>query len=302
MAADRIVPCIWFEDQAEAAASFYVAAFEQGHVDAVARYPRTGGNPSNQPPGSDLTVDLTLADQRFTLLNGGPIFKPNPSVSFHVHLPDAAAVDVLHAALGAGGMDLMPLDTYPWSPRFVWLQDRFGVSWQLMARDDAARPTIVPALMFAGPHHGRARAAIAAYVAALPGSSVVHVEDFGEGEGGEVGTGKQAVLELMGQPVVAMDGGPGHAFGFDEGVSLQVMCTDQAEVDRVATALAADGGEEGPCGWVRDRFGLWWQVGTARVGAWMASEDEAARDRVFHALLPMHRLDLAALERAFEGG
>ena len=302
MAANRIVPCIWLDDQAEAAASFYLAAFPEGRVDAVARYPRSGRNPANRPPGSVLTVDFTIAGQRFTVMNGGPSFRPNPSVSFHVHLPDAAAVDALYAALGEGGMDLMPLDAYPWSPRFVWLQDRFGVSWQLMARDDAVRPTIVPALMFAGPHHGRAREAVAAYAAALPDSRVRHVEDFGEGEGGEVGTVKQAVLELMGQPVVAMDGGPGHAFGFDEGLSLQVMCADQAEIDRVATALAADGGEEGPCGWVRDRFGVWWQVGAEQVAAWMASDDEAARDRAFYALLPMRRLDLAALERAYRGG
>ncbi len=302
MAADRIVPCIWLDDQAEAAASFYVAAFGEGRVEAVAHFPRSGENPANKPPGSVLTVDFTVAGQRFTLLNGGPNSRPNPSVSFHVHLPDAASVDALYAALGAGGVDLMPLDAYPWSPRFVWLQDRFGVSWQLMARADATRPTVVPALMFAGLHHGRAREAIAAYAAALPGSRVLHVEDFGEGEGGEVGTVKQAVLELLGQPVVAMDGGAGHAFGFDEGVSLQVTCADQAEVDRVATALAADGGEEGPCGWVRDRFGLWWQVVPEAVAGWMASDDEAARDRVFHALVPMRRLDVAALERAYRGG
>ncbi len=302
MAADRIVPCIWLDDHAEAAASFYTAAFPEGHVDAVARYPRSGQNPSNKPPGSVLTVDVTVAGQRFTLLNAGPRFEPNPSVSFHVHLPDASAVDALHAELGEGGMDLMPLGTYPWSPRFVWMQDRFGVSWQLMVRDDVARPTVVPALMFAGPHHGRAREAIAAYVSIFPGSHLHHVEEFAEGEGGEVGTVKQAVLELRGQPFVAMDGGAGHAFGFDEGVSLQVMCADQAEVDRVAIALAADGGEEGRCGWVRDRFGLWWQVVPEAVGAWLDSDDEAARDRVFFALTPMRRLDVAALERAYEGG
>lgn len=302
MAADRIVPCIWLDDQAEAAAAFYVAAFPEGRVEAVARYPRSGENPSGRPPGSVLTVDFSVAGQRLTLLNGGPSFEPNPSVSFHVHLPDAAAVDALHAALGAGGRDLMPLDAYPWSPRFVWLQDRFGVSWQLMARAAAKRPTVVPAIMFGGPQHGRAREAIAAYVAALPSSRVAHVEDFGEGEGGEVGTVKQAALDLLGQPFVAMDGGPAHRFGFDMGLSLQVMCADQAEVDAVATALAADGGNEDQCGWVRDRFGLWWQVVPQQVGAWMASDDEAARDRVFRALLPMHRLDVAALERAFRGG
>jgi predicted 3-demethylubiquinone-9 3-methyltransferase (glyoxalase superfamily) len=299
MAADRLVPCIWLDDQAEAAASFYAAAFPDGRVGAVARYPRSGANPGNRPPGSVLTAEVAVAGQRLTLLNGGPRFRPNPSVSFHVHLPDATPVDALHAVLSDGGLELMPLGTYPWSARFAWVQDRFGVSWQLMAQADAPGPAIVPALMFAGPHHGRARAAIAAYAAALPGSRVRHVEDFAEGEGGEVGTVKQAALELLGQPVVAMDGGPGHAFGFDEGLSLQVRCADQAEVDRIATALAADGGEEGPCGWVRDRFGLWWQVVPEAVAEWLASEDEAARDRVYHALMPMRRIDVAALERAY---
>ena len=302
MAEQRIVPCLWFDDQAEAAASFYAAALPAGHVGAVARYPGSGANPANRPPGSVLTVDVTVAGLRLTALNGGPSFRPNPSVSFHVHLPDADAVDALHGVLSEGGMDLMPLGAYPWSPRYAWVQDRFGVSWQLMARDDAPRPAVVPALMFAGAHHGRARAAIAAYVAAFPGSHLHRVEDFGEGEGGEAGTVKQAALELLGQPFIAMDGGPGHAFGFDEGVSLQVMCADQAEVDRVATALAADGGEEGPCGWVRDRFGLWWQVVPEAVAAWLTSEDEAARERVFYALMPMRRLDVAALERAYTGG
>ena len=301
MTAHRIVPCIWLDDQAEAAADFYVAAFPEGRVEAVARYPSSGENPSKKPPGSVLTVDLTVAGLRMTLLNGGPRFAPNPSVSFHVHLPDAAAVDALHARLSVGGTDLMPLDAYPWSPRFVWLQDRNGVSWQLMARPEAARPAVVPAIMFGGPQHGRAREAIAAYVAALPRSRVVHVEDFGAGEGGEVGTVKQAVFELFGEPFVAMDGGPGHAFGFGMGMSLQVMCADQAEVDAVAGALAAEGGEEDQCGWVRDRFGLWWQVVPERIAAWMASDDAAARDRVFEALMPMRRLDVAALERAHRG-
>lgn len=301
MAVQRMVPCLWFDDQAGAAASFYAATLPGGRVDAVARYPGSGSNPASKPPGSVLTVDFSAGGQSFTALNGGPSYRPNPSVSFHVRLPDGAAVDALYVLLSEGGTDLMPLGDYSFSPRFAWVQDRFGVSWQLIASPDTAPPTIVPALMFAGPHDGRARDAVAAYVAAFPGSRVHHVEDFGEGEGGEVGTVKQAVFELLGQPLVAMDGGAGHAFGFDEGVSLQVLCADQGEVDRFTDALAADGGEEGPCGWVRDRFGVWWQVVPEAVAAWLTSEDEAARDRVFHALMPMRRLDVAGLARAYRG-
>ena len=195
----------------------------------------------------------------------------------------------------------MPLGAYPWSSRYAWLNDRFGVSWQLMVRADATAPHVVPALMFAGPHHARARAAIAAYVAAFPGSRVLHVEDFVDGEGGEVGTVKQALLDVGGRTLVVMDGGAFHAFGFDEGVSLQVRCADQAAVDEIATALSADGGLEGPCGWVRDRFGLWWQVKPETLTGFLASADADARDRVFRALSPMRRLHLGTLERAYRG-
>ena len=301
MGSQRIVPCIWLDDQAEAAASFYAATFPNGRIEALMRYPRGAPNPAGRPPGSVLTVDFSVAGLRLTLLNAGPSHRPNPSVSFHVVLPEEEAVDALHAVLVEGGMEAMPLGAYPWSPRYAWVQDRFGVSWQLMARADVAEATALPALMFAGPHHGRARDAITLYATVFPDTRVGHVTDFGEDEGGEAGTVKQAALDLFGQPLVAMDGGAFHAFGFDEGVSLQVYCTDQAEVDRFASALAAEGGEEGPCGWVRDRFGLWWKVVPEVVQHWLTVDDEAARERVFHALMPMRRLDLATLERAFRG-
>ena len=248
-------------------------------------------------------MDVTVAGQRFTLLNGGPSFEPNPSISFHVHLPDAAAVDALHAGPGQGRRGPDAAGRLPVEPA---LRVAPGPLRGLVATDGArrrrARRRWCRRSCSAGRSTGGRATAIATYVAALPGSRVVHVEDFGDGEGGEAGTVKQAALELLGQPFVAMDGGPDHAFGFGMGASLQVMCADQAEVDAVATALAADGGKEDQCGWVRDRFGLWWQVVPAQVGTWMASDDEAARDRVFQALLPMHRLDLAALERAYRGG
>ena len=300
MAPSELVPCLWLGDQAEAAASLYLEAFADARVESVAHYPEEGANPANLPPGSVLTVDVRLAEQRLTLLNGGPGFRPNPSVSFHVHLGDAADVDALHATLGEGGAELMPLGEYPWSARYAWIEDRFGVSWQIMARPEAREPAIVPCLMYAGEHHGGAREAIDAYVGAIPNSRVLEVETFAEGEGGEAGTVKQGRFELAGHTMVAMDGGTGHAFGFDEGASLQVLCSAQAEVDRVWSALAV-GGEEGPCGWVRDRFGLWWQVVPEAMATWMSSDDAAARDRVFRAMLSMGKLDVDALERAYRG-
>jgi predicted 3-demethylubiquinone-9 3-methyltransferase (glyoxalase superfamily) len=299
MSEAMIVPCLWFDDQAEAAADFYVSAFPDAQRGAVARYPTSLPNPANKEPGSVLTADFTVVGQRFTALNGGPQFAPNPSVSFFVRLAAEDEVDRLHDALIAGGQALMPLDAYPWSPRYAWVQDRFGVSWQLMAAPDLVHASVVPCLMFSGAQHGRAREAIDQYVGVFPRARIDHVATYGPGEGPE-GTVAHGAFTLADQPMVAMDSHLAHGFGFDEGVSLQVMCGDQAEVDHVWSALA-DGGEEGPCGWLKDRFGVSWQVVPRTMDAWMTHPDEAARARAFEAMLGMSKLDVAALERALAG-
>jgi predicted 3-demethylubiquinone-9 3-methyltransferase (glyoxalase superfamily) len=294
-----IVPCLWFDDQAEAAADFYVSAFPEAQRGVVARYPASVPNPSQKPPGSVLTVDFTVAGQRFTALNGGPHLTPNPSISCFVRLPAEDEVDRLHDALVDEGTALMPLDAYPWSPRYAWVQDRFGVSWQLLAASDAERPSVAPCLMFTGAQHGRAREAIDHYVRVFPRSRVDHVAPYGPGEGPE-GTIAHGAFTLAGQPMVAMDSHLEHGFGFDEGVSLQVMCADQAEVDHFWSALA-DGGEEGPCGWLKDRFGVSWQVVPRALDTWTTHPDDAARARAFEAMLGMRKLDVAVLERALAG-
>ena len=299
MTSSPIVPCLWLDDQAEAAAEFYLAAFRGGSVDAVAHYPESIPNPSGRPPGSVVTVDVTAAGQRFTLLNGGPAFTINPSISFFVFLPSAVEVDGLVHALLDGGSALMALDAYPWSERYAWVMDRFGVSWQVMAAPGAERATVAPCLMFTGPQHGRARAAIDAYVAAFPRSGVEFVDAY-DGAEGPAGTVKHGRFSLAGQPMVAMDSAFEHGFTFSEAVSLQVMCADQAEVDRLWATLG-EGGEHGPCGWLKDRFGVSWQVVPEGLLPLLTGSDAAARDRTFAAMLGMGKLDMAELRRAYEG-
>jgi predicted 3-demethylubiquinone-9 3-methyltransferase (glyoxalase superfamily) len=115
MRASPIVPCIWLDDQAEQAADIYVRTFPGGRVVATSRYPESSDNPGGRPRGSVLTVEVELAGQRFTLLNGGPMFVPNPSVSFFVHVDDPGAADRIFSALADGDQALMPLGAYPWS-------------------------------------------------------------------------------------------------------------------------------------------------------------------------------------------
>jgi predicted 3-demethylubiquinone-9 3-methyltransferase (glyoxalase superfamily) len=295
-----IVPCIWLDDQADAAAAFYTATFPDGRITAVSHYPESFDAPGGQPRGSVLTVEFDVAGQRFTALNGGPMFKLNPSISFFVFVDSPGEADRLFAALVDGGSALMPIDAYPWSERYGWAQDRFGVSWQVLAgRRPPGGATIVPCLMFAGPQHGRAEEAMRFYAGVLPGGTVESVTHYEEGEGPRE-TVKHGRFRFRGQELIAMDSHLAHDITFNEALSLQVMCRDQAEVDFCWAALT-EGGREGPCGWLTDRFGVSWQVVPEEVMKWMLSRDVAARDRAFLAMLQMGKLDVAVLRSAFEG-
>lgn len=298
----RIVPCLWFDDQAERAADAYTRIFPEARVVGEGRYPMSFDNPSGKPRGSVMTVELEVAGQGFTALNGGPHFTINPSISFFVHTDSVDETDRIAGALADGGSYLMELGAYPWSPRYAWVKDRFGVSWQVMFSDDGrARPLIVPCLMFAGRVHGRAEEALRHYVDVFPGSGVEALVPYTPDEGPE-GTIKHGRATLGGNPLVAMDSHGEHDFGFNEGVSLQVLCEDQEEIDHFWNGLT-EGGEEGPCGWLKDRFGVSWQVvPTGFVEMMKAGPGGGAGyERAFQAMLEMKKLDLGELQTAHDG-
>ncbi|MFO0591570.1 MAG: VOC family protein [Polyangiaceae bacterium] len=301
MTTPPIVPCIWFDDQAEAAAEFYVRVFSVGRITDVSRYPEGSESNTGRPAGSVLTVAFEIFGQRMTGLNGGPMFVLNPSVSFFAEVPDAAEADRLFAALSDGGKALMPIGAYPWSERYGWVQDRFGVSWQVMVpMEKLSSPRVVPCLMFSGKVFARADEAMKTFTGIFPDSRIGTVERYAEGEGAKAaeGTVKHGRFFLGAQPMVAMDSHVEHGFAFNEALSFQVMCADQADVDRYSAALS-EGGEVGPCGWLKDRFGVSWQIVPEGMPKWLTGGDAASRKRVFEAMMGMKKLDIQALEEAF---
>ena len=155
---------------------------------------------------------------------------------------------------------------------------------------------ITPCLWF----DGQAEAAAAFYVTLLPDSHVDHVVkspiDTPSGPAGMV-----LVVEftLAGQRFTGLNGGP--QFKFNEAVSFQIDCADQAEVDRLWDALCADGGEPGPCGWLKDRFGLSWQIVPRRLQELMKDPDPERARRGMSAMMQMSRIDIAALDAAADG-
>jgi predicted 3-demethylubiquinone-9 3-methyltransferase (glyoxalase superfamily) len=136
------------------------------------------------------------------------------------------------------------------------------------------------------------------YVSVFPRSRVNEVTHYGESDGEQAGKVLTVNFELDGKPFTAINGGP--EFTFDEAISLLIDCADQDEVDYYWDKLAA-GGEESQCGWLKDRYGLSWQVVPVGWEAMLTSPDRAAADRAMQAMYGMKKLDLAALQAAFDG-
>ena len=156
-------------------------------------------------------------------------------------------------------------------------------------------PQIVPNLWF----DTEAEEAAAFYTSSFPNSRILAVTRYGEGGMREAGLVMTVAFELDGQPFVAINGGP--EFTFNEAVSLQIRCDSQEEIDEYWRALSADGGEEGVCGWLKDRYGVSWQVTPAQIEDLIVDSDQEQADRVMAALLQMRKIDLAELERAAAG-
>ncbi|MDF1607175.1 VOC family protein [Hoeflea sp. YIM 152468] len=297
-----ITPFLWFDSQAEEAARFYTGLFANSRITHLSHYGEEGREVHGQPAGKVMVAGFELAGQRFSGLNGGPAFKPTPAISLFVQFDTEEEVNALWAGLSDGGAVLMPLDSYGWSTRYGWLNDRYGVSWQIMLRQEQdGGQTITPALMFSEVKYGRAAEAIAHYTGIFPGSATGPVRYRDAAEGEDAATVLFGHLTLFGQEFIIMDAPGSHGFRFTEGVSLMVSCETQAEIDRYWDQLTADGGQASKCGWLKDKFGVSWQITPTIMERLMASNDQATADRLMKAMLTMGKFDITALVAAARG-
>jgi predicted 3-demethylubiquinone-9 3-methyltransferase (glyoxalase superfamily) len=300
----KITPHLWFDKQAREAAQFYVASFPDSKIISVTTLTGT-------PSGDCEVVSFELAGQPFMAISAGPLFKFNPSVSFHVNCATKEEVDAIWKELSAGGKVLMPLDKYPFNERFGWLEDRFGVSWQVMyAGGISVRQKIRPALLFVGNVCGKAEEAINFYASvfanvpdgAKTGETKAEIlSRYGKGEEPEKeGNVRTARFSLLGQEFAAIESGRGHNFAFNEAISFIVPCDTQQEIDYFWANLSADPKAE-QCGWLKDKYGFSWQVTPAIMQELMGGNDKERMGRVTQAFLKMKKFDIAALKRAAAG-
>lgn len=295
----RIVPCLWFDHKAVEAVTFYTSVFPDARVSATQYYPSEGLLDFQQEfAGKELTVDFEIGGVRFVAINAGPEFTVNPSVSFMLNFdpsrdPQAREhLDALWAALSEGGAVMMPLGEYPFSRRYGWVQDRYGVTWQFILSDPEGdpRPFIIPSLLFGGAAQNRAGEALDYYREVFPGARVGTVARYPE-QTGPAGPGDVmfADVELLGQWFALMDSGVEQDVSFNCGVSLIIECADQTELDHYWDALSAVPEAE-QCGWCADRFGLSWQIIPVNLGELMASPG------AYQKLMQMKKIEIAAFD------
>lgn len=283
---DKIYPCLWFDSQAEEASRYYTSLFKNSSVNETMYYMDN----EHKPEGSILTIDFTIAGQRFLALNGGPEFTFTPAISFWVDCETQAELTALWEAFSQEGQVRMPLQEYPFSEYFGWVEDRYGLSWQLNLAKGPQH--ITPAIMFANENAGKAKAAMEKWMSLFDDSHVmeeIKVKDLLH----------QGVFTLAGQTFRVMDVAEKQDFGFTMATSFCVDCDDQAEIDFLWEKLT-QGGKEWPCGWAEDAYGVAWQITPAN---WNELADDSYPERaqaVFKEMYTMKKLDMVKLQRVYD--
>lgn len=277
----QITPCLWFNNQAKEAAELYCSVFSASKITSQ----------------SQIVTEIEVSGQKIILLDGGPMFQPNPSISFYYTCENEQELDKIWNAFQKGGNVLMPLDTYPWSEKYGWITDKFGISWQLsLSQTEPSEQKITTCLLFTGKQYGRVDEAIAHYTSIFKNSSADPILRYGANElPDKEGKVKHAQIYLEGQKMMLMESAANHAFTFTEGVSLTVYCETQDEIDYYWERFT-ESGEESRCGWLKDKFGVSWQIIPTVLGKLLS--DPAKAGKATQAFMSMRKLNIEQIVQA----
>lgn len=292
----KITPFLWFNDQAEDAVKFYTSLFKNSAVKLTTRYEEEGAKATGMPDGSIMTMAFTIEGHDFVAINGGPVFQLSPVISFFIHCNSMNEIDSLWEKLSVGGNVMMALDKYPFAEKYGWIQDKFGVSWQLIL--PGREQKVTPCLMFAGKQHKKAEEAINFYLSIFRNSGLIQLERYKADQGPE-GAVVHSKFTLEGQEFIAMDSHTPLPFDFNPAISLVVNCKTQDEIDYYWTKLSEGGDERAQqCGWLQDKYGVSWQIVPHNLGMLLTDPDPDKAKRVMHAMLTMKKMDIVALTTA----
>lgn len=294
----RINPFLWFDSDAEAAAHFYTSTFKNSRIITTTHYGAEGAKVSGREKGSVMTVAFEIEGEEFVGINGGPIFQITPAVSFFVHCDTKEEINTLWAKLSENGTVMMELGKYHFSDWYGWIQDKFGVSWQLIL--DSREQKIAPCLMFTGSQHRKAEEAINYYMSIFKNSALVQLEKYQAGIGPE-GAVVHSKFILDGLLITAMDSHIPLPHEFTPAISFVVNCKNQDEIDYYWEKLSAGGDESAQqCGWLLDKFGFSWQVTPADLDEIMHSTEPGKAEKAMKAILKMKKIDIKTVLEEIE--
>ena len=301
----KITPHLWFDKEAKESAEFYVSIFPNSKIK---KHSLIKGTPS----GDCDIMSYELAGQSFMSISAGPYFKINPSISFMVNFDPSREggtkenLTALWEKLIEGGKIMMPLQEYPFSRWYGWVEDTYGVSWQLILTnpDGEERPFIVPTFLFVDEAYGKAEAAVDYYLSVFKnakpdpklGTRIKYPADVLPNKEGTV---MFSDFNLLGTWFAAMDGVGEHHFKFNEAISFIVSCDTQEEIDYFWEKLSFVKEAE-QCGWLKDKFGISWQIVPTRMNEMMNTGTPLQNKRVTEAFLKMKKFNIKALEEAFD--
>jgi len=273
---EKITPCLWFNGNSEEAANLYCSAFDDAKITAR----------------SPFVIGMNLSGQSITLLDGGPKYQPNPSISFFYICETEKELDRIWNAFVKEGTVMMPVDSYHWSKKYGWVTDKFGVSWQLsLGKLEDVGQKLTPCLMFVGKQLGQAEEALQYYSSVFKISKTDGIL-YNEKNKKLV---QHAQFALLGQKFMVMDSEDDHKFNFSEGVSLTIHCETQEEIDYYWNTFT-QGGQESMCGWLKDKFGVSWQIIPTVLDTLMSDPEKAGK--AAKAFLAMRKLDIEQIVQA----
>lgn len=266
---------VWSDNKAKETADFYMKSFDSGSI--VSEH--------------NMAVELDLGGMILLFINGGPMFQPNPSISFSYACSSLLELEKLYQTLIVGGKIMMPKDKYSWAETYAFIEDKYGVSWQLsFDRNQENTGKIIPSLIFVNENNGKAEQAGALYLGLSEENKMLHMVKYGKDENNTEGHVMYSLIHVFGKELILMDGAGSHNFAFNEGVSLLVVTEDQEETDALWEAFLAGGGTEQQCGWLKDAYGVSWQIVPKQFLDLAGCGDKEVVSKLMQAVYPMKKL------------
>ncbi len=274
-----LYPCLWFNDNAKAAAALYCSVFPN----------------SKLLQHTPMVITFELNGTHFMGLNGGPKYHVNSAMSYYVYCGSASEIDRIYNALIVNGEVMMPLGSYDWSQKYAWIVDAFGVNWQLDIDDMNSTQKIVPTLLFANAKFHLVKEALTHYTTIFNPSKILLEAFYPPGTAVPEGSLLFTQFQLKDFILNATSSTMQHDFDFTPGNSLVVSCENQEEIDHYWEKLV-EGGHENMCGWLTDKYGVSWQIVPAILPQLMS--DPKKGPLVVQAFLKMRKFDIQTLINA----